>query len=59
MAKLFLFQIYGSKIDIDKNEIDEELNRYLKSRDDIEKYKLAEIEVFTNGLKNEKRISHI
>ena len=26
----FIFQIYGSKIDIDKNEIDEELNRYLK-----------------------------
>ena len=54
-----IFQIYGSKIDIDKNEIDEELNRYLKSRDDIEKYKLAEIEVLTNGLENEKKASEI
>ncbi len=54
-----IFQIYGSKIDIDKNEIDEELNRYLKSREDIEKYKLGEIEVLTNGLENEKKASEI
>ncbi len=54
-----IYQIYGSKIDIDKNEIDEELNRFLKSQSDIENYKLAEIEVLTNGLENEKKASEI
>ena len=47
------------KIDIDKNEVDQELNRFLKSQSDIEKYKLAEIEVLTNGLENEKKASEI
>ena len=44
-----IFEMFGNKINLDENEVNSELNFYLKSQSKLKEYKLAEIEI---ALKN-------
>lgn len=51
----YIFSIYRNKIDIDKNEVNNELNKFLKKESNIEKFNLAEIEIILTNEKEDKR----
>tara|TARA_B100001093_G_scaffold508205_1_gene569970 strand:- start:1011 stop:1952 length:942 start_codon:yes stop_codon:yes gene_type:complete len=56
----YIFSRYRNKIDIDKNEVNEELDRFLKKESNIEKFNLAEIEIVSgNEDDNIKKIEEI
>tara|TARA_Y100000996_G_C22494447_1_gene631697 strand:+ start:133 stop:1071 length:939 start_codon:yes stop_codon:yes gene_type:complete len=44
-----IFRIYGKKININNNEVDEELSNFIKNQKSIVEYKLAEIEIKINN----------
>lgn len=48
-----IFDLYKNKINIDENEIDKELNEFIKGQKNIEEYELAEIEILLNNDQND------
>ena len=55
-----MYEIYSSKINIDQNEIDNELNRLIKDRQTLEEYKLAELTLdLTDGKLLEGQLEEI
>lgn len=55
-----MYEIYSSKINIDQNEIDNELNRLIKDRQTLEEYKLAELSLdLTDGKLLEGQLEEI
>tara|TARA_A100001015_G_scaffold268173_1_gene318831 strand:+ start:475 stop:1410 length:936 start_codon:yes stop_codon:yes gene_type:complete len=55
-----IFKLYNTKIVLDENEINKELNESLSKQEDIEEFKLAEIEILIEGnLSNSDLINQI
>ena len=56
----FIFKRFKDKINVDENEIKIELNNFIKTKSNIEVYKLAEIEILlTDETENEGKIKEI
>ena len=55
-----IFKLYGNKINISEEEIDKELNFFIKNQQKFKEYNLAEIEIFIeNNSKDQKKINEI
>ena len=55
-----MYEIYSSKINIDQNEINNELNRLIKNKQTLEEYKLAELTLdLTDGKLLEGQLEEI
>ena len=50
-----IFEIFGNKINLDENEVNNELNFYLKSQNNLKDYKLAEIEIALKNNSEDKK----
>ena len=50
-----IFEIFGNKINLDENEVNNELNFYLKSQNNLKDYKLAEIEISLKNNSEDKK----
>jgi len=50
-----IFEIFGNKINLDENEVNNELNFYLKSQNNLKDFKLAEIEITLKNNAEDKK----
>ena len=50
-----IFELFGNKINLDENEVNNELNFYLKSQNNLKDYKLAEIEIALKNNSEDKK----
>jgi peptidyl-prolyl cis-trans isomerase SurA len=50
-----VYKKYNNKLNIDENEINKELNIFLKNNKDIENFKLSEIEILANNSEDTKK----
>ena len=50
-----IFEMFGNKINLDENEVNNELNFYLKSQNNLKDYKLAEIEIALKNNSEDKK----
>ncbi len=58
--KELIFQLYSKKIEIDKNNIEIEINEMLKKRSNIKEYKISKLEISSyNTLEDQKKIKEI
>tara|TARA_A100000164_G_scaffold376954_1_gene415083 strand:- start:1596 stop:2540 length:945 start_codon:yes stop_codon:yes gene_type:complete len=55
-----IFQLYGNKIILNENEVEDEIKEILKKNDNLIEFKLAEIELlFNNDKEKENKISNV
>ncbi len=49
MWQELIYKIYSNKIEIDKKNIDKEINKIINNQTNIKEFKISEIEIFTNS----------
>ena len=55
----FIFQKYSNKIEINEENINQEIEKFVKNKINIEEFNLAEIEILLNDSNDKKRIEFI
>ena len=54
-----IFQLYKEKVFLDENQINEELNQFVKKQKNLVEYELAEIEILNEGQNEENKINDL